>query len=288
MKNASHLLAIKLSGCLAVLAAVLQTVLYLIGYDETLHLYQHGFTLHYIVYAVIGIPAAALFVFFCTRQKDVLPAELGKITRPVSFLSFFSGMLIIAAAGYNITSVMGTPPVIPSTIRIFALAMTIPAACYFLLSAWMDKPSRPMITLLCMFVVGWLALYLMSIYFEMDSPLQSPDRILRQLGCAMLMIHMLYEVRCLLDIAMPRLYFGTGCAAVIITGLSAVPDAIVTLLQKRAMTDNSMFSLAIAALGIYVFFRMLSTLSGEGMSFRQDEPETPEEEPADESNESNE
>lgn len=271
MKNASHRIAVKLAGCTAILAAVLQTVLYLIGYDEPFHLYQHGFMLHLVVYPVVVLFMAAFFVFFCTRKPESLPAELGKITRPLSFFALFSGMLIIAAAGYNVASILGTPPVIPSTIRIFALAMAIPAACYYIISAWQDHPSRPLLTLLCMFVVCWLALYLMAIYFEMDTPLTSPDRILRQLGCALLMVHMLYEVRYLLGNTMPRLYFGTGCAAVIMTGLSALPDAVVTLLQKRAMTDNSMFSLAMTAMGFYIFFRMLTTLRGEGMEFRPEE-----------------
>ena len=282
MNNSLQKLILKLAGIGALLAACAQTVLYLIGYDEALHLYERDFSLPGLIYGVFFLLISAGFVFFCLQKKDSLPTEIGRVDRTCAFFSLFSGILLLAAAVYNVMRILDTPPEIPSTIRIFALAMTIPAACYFIASAWIAKPSRPLTSLLGMFVLCWLALYLMSVYFELDSSLKSPERILRQLGLALLMVHFLYEIRYLLGIPMPRLYFATGCAAILMVGLSALPDAVVTLLQKRAITDNSMFSLTMTAMGLYIFARMLSTLRGEAMEFSPAEEAAPEEEAADE------
>lgn len=255
---------------------VLQTILYLRCYEEGVHLYNAGFTAYHAVYLALFAVMAALFAVTVCTKPEHYPAEQGACGKSASFFALLSALLLGAGAIHALYILLQNGSM-PSILRLIAMLLAFPAAFYFAVTAWGRQPRRRVLAFLCMLVIIWASVYLMACYFEMNTSINSPERVLRQMSLVALLLHTLYETRYLLEYPIPRLYFGTGCVAVILPLCASLPDVIVTFMGHRAVSADTMFSMALSAISLYYFCRVGNTLSGPRACYAPEEPSSGEE-----------
>lgn len=244
---------------LTVTAILIQTVLFINYYDENLNLYKTEITgIPKIFYMAIFISslfcAASYFAINENERTKILPTT----DRFVVFASILSGFQLSAAVLFNIYYYLTRIYTGITLLRIAVLITAVPAAAYFIVTAFARRPKEKALIICGFFTIIWAALYLMCVYFDMSSPLNSPVRILEQLSLIIIMLYFVFEVRFLLLKPRPRLYLPVSLLSVLFIYLSSVPDLILTFAGFRASTQDTVFGITQAAVAIYITARVRS------------------------------
>lgn len=236
-------------------ASVAHAVIMASCYDESMFFYNTGVSAPWILYAC----SAAALIFFATSllavKKDGLTGAYIPLNRMSTFTSLLAGFQLLAAVIINILNISSGEYGAPSNFRMAALILAVPASCYFIVSAMASKPNTRMLPWLSMAVIVWSAVYLMSVYFEMTTPLTSPARILNQLTLVCIMLYFVFETRYLLGRAMPKVYLAVSMAAMLVIGLSTISDMSLTLLGIRVAGKDTIIRMAEAAIMLYIASR---------------------------------
>lgn len=249
-----------MTAVLAIAAALTQTILFYSDYDERLNLYHTGVTLPGILYIAVFI--AALFcasAYFITKdnaQTQILPSP----DRFVVFAAILGGFQLLAAVLFNLYYYMAGMYTGMTSLRAAVLITAVPAAIYFIITALSRNPKKTVLILCGFFTVIWAALYLMCIYFDMSSPLNSPIRILNQLSLITIMLYFIFEIRYLLDKPRPRLYLPASLLAMLFISLSSGSDLLLTFTGFRASTHDTVFRITEVAILLYITARLRSVV----------------------------
>lgn len=251
---------------LAIAATLTQTMLFYSDYDEKLNLYHTGVTLPGILYTAVFITAlfcaAAYFITKDNTQTQILPSP----DRFVVFAAILSGFQLFASVLFNIYYYMTGMYTGMTSLRVAVLITAVPAAVYFIITAMSRHPKKTVLIICGFFTVVWAALYLMCIYFDMSSPLNSPIRILNQLSLITIMLYFTFEIRYLLDKPRPRLYIPTSLLAMLFISLSSGSDLLVTFTGFRTSTHDTVFRIAEVAILLYITARLRSVVMNKKMS----------------------
>jgi hypothetical protein len=259
-----------ITAILSAAAVSVQTYLFFAYYEENLNLYKAGAQLPGIFYICIFISA-----LFCTSssfifRKDSSAHSLPPAGRFVSFAAILSGFLLLASVLLNSWYYLSGVYTAVTPLRAAAYIAAVPASFYFIITAMSRAPKQNVIVLLGITAIIWAALYLMCIYFDMTSPLNSPIRILNQLSLITIMLYLTFEVRYLLGAPRLNLYFPVALLAMLFISMSSVSDIILTFSSVRASSQETVFRVTEAAIMLYIAARAGSVASDT----REQEPQT--------------
>ncbi|MHB1154752.1 MAG: hypothetical protein ACYCWE_19155 [Eubacteriales bacterium] len=254
------------TAVLAVAATLIQTILFYSDYDEKLNLYNTGVTLPGILYIAVFIAAlfcaAAYFITKDNAQTQILPPP----DRFVVFAAILSGFQLLASVLFNLYYYMTGMYTGMTSLRTAVLITAIPAAVYFIITAMSRNPKKTVLILCGFFTIIWAALYLMCIYFDMSSPLNSPIRVLNQLSLITIMLYFIFEIRYLLGKPRPRFYLPASLLAMLFISLSSVSDLLLTFAGFRTSTNDTVFRIAEVAILLYITARLRSVVMNNKIS----------------------
>lgn len=241
-------------------AALIQAFLFTSNYDEKLNLYHTGAFLPLVFYIAVFVVA-----LFCASSYFITKNNTGMKTLPapgrfVVFTAILGGFQLGAAVLFNIYYYVTGVYSGMTSLRAAVFITAVPAAVYFISTALTGNPKKNVLIICGFFTVIWAALYLMCIYFDMSSPLNSPVRILNQLSLITVMLYFIFELRYLLDKPRPRLYLPASLLAILFISLSSVSDLILTFTGFRSSTQDTVFRIAEVAVMLYITARLSSVV----------------------------
>jgi len=260
--------------CAAVFLGVFQTVIMLTSYEFEVMLYYRDAilpTVMNVLLALITVGSGAAVLI--TSYKKELPGQLSKISTPASFFGGVAAILIFAVFAFELYdyAVMGGGIVYAHNTQsssafqqLFYLARVIfalPAGVYMLTLALGRKPSRNVSMLLGFFMVMWLAMNLITNYFDMTGPLNSPPRLLRLISISAMMLTMLYSLRYSIDRPKTRTFIWLSLVSAVFGAVSSFPMLVLTAIGRYGVSGETVGYAAHLALTFYIAFRVSEFLS---------------------------
>lgn len=257
----------------AAVVIVLHTLLVRKYFEVDVALFETGTYLPKILYAAVAVyTVLCIFLgFFFQKTRREKPLKRAHLTGISLYTGLLCGFAMIASAVIYVLDMVGSGNMIlfdtASDIVTAALIIcTVPAAAYFIISAfgggYRNKPA-----VVCgMFTVIWMALLLLKLYFEMDVSLNSPTRILRQLAVIAVMFYMLQELRYRIGIKRHALFRAFSALAVLFVGLSASSDITVMLRGGASDSVSTVFSYVVWCVGLYTIVNTFYIPSEEAVS----------------------
>lgn len=253
-----------ISLVLSAVLAVSHTLVMAFFYDESLFVYDRVSPFPAIIYGIsAGVIVLLLVSMFSLKSNELCTKHLPQ-NRFSTFCSLLCGFLLIASLLLNVVNTVRDIYPTPASWRIVSLVFALPAALYFIASSFKTDADPKRLAWLSMCVIIWAGFYLISLYFEIDSPIKSPVRILNQLSLLAVMLAMVFETRILLSVARPRLYFAVTLGAVLLIALASVSDIALTIAGLRPASADSAFRLAEIAMMLYFSARLGQTLWYDG------------------------
>ena len=245
-----------ISLVLSAVLAVSHTLVMAFFYDESLFVYDAVSPFPAILYGISAGLVVLLLISIFTLKADELCAKPLLQNRFSTFCSLLCGFLLIASLLLNVVNALRDIYPEPTTWRIVSLVFALPAAMYFIASSLKNDADPKKLAWLSMCVIVWAGFYLISLYFDIDSPIKSPVRILNQLSLLAVMLAMVFETRILLSVARPRLYFAVTLSAVLLLALANVSDIALIIAGVRLPSEDSAFRLAQIAMMLYFGARL--------------------------------
>lgn len=258
-----------LSALLAVFA-LLQTLLYLFGYDFSLHLYETGISVPLVrgVYLLIAF-LLCLPLFLLKKAEPSLFEERSSLgeSSAVNYFALLSVAAIAATlfvqmlrlnADDSLSLLILQPTSQTANARsmlILSLVLALPATLYFI-GRFMGKnlPYCLIFTLL------WLCAYLLRIYFDLSILLMSPIRLMTLVALTALIFFLLCELRLCRGLFSPIVYGISATIASLFAGISGLSGLFLTLLGKLNFSTDTIYMLVQITLALYALFRLRTLL----------------------------
>lgn len=252
---------------------VLHTLLIRKYFEIDISLFEVGTSLPKILYLAVAVyTAVCIFLgFFFQKTRQEKKPRHACLTGMSLYTGLLCGFAMLASAVIYVLDFVRSGKVLlfdtASDIVTAALIIcTVPAAAYFIISAfgggYRNKPA-----VVCgMFTVIWMALFLLKLYFEMEVSLNSPTRILRQLAVISVMFYMLQELRYRIGTKRHAFFRTFSALAVLFVGLSASSDITVMFLGGASDNVSAVFSYVLWCVGLYIIFNTFYIPSEEAVS----------------------
>ena len=153
----------------------------------------------FVVYAVLSAILILTVVFFL--RFDIIPKDMknGNVNTAIVSVLVSIGLVYTAivyfTGGTQPFYASGTPEYMVQKLELATSILAFPAALYFMLTAFMGKAKSKIIPYFSFFPLLWTLCYVMSIYFDRTSLINSPLKSLYQLALVVFMLYQLYEIR---------------------------------------------------------------------------------------------
>ncbi|MBR5515933.1 MAG: hypothetical protein IKU52_06995 [Clostridia bacterium] len=199
------------------------------SYEITVHRFETGAVLpeilNYLLFAYVCIS----LLLFAAVKKNSLPNTLGKTNIVTSFFAAITGVFSIASGIYSINSTIlnnastsnqtafATRDIPINKALLFGkiqAVLSIAVFIYFIFTAFSKEKHTKIKTIFGIFSIVWHVMFIMAIYFDMNTPLNAPVKVLFQFACMASMFYIIYEIRFLTGIGKPRLYVPVSLIAV--------------------------------------------------------------------------
>lgn len=249
-----------LSVLLTLLAVLGQSLLYFLSFDCSLYLYERG-----PLPTVLGVCIAIAILFMLSyvlvakRKKDEeLPDILPPVDRAATFTAALSGFFILATLLLTLlyslngleTDALSTP------VAVAANVFSIPAACYFFITALNPAPNPKSHAVCGCALVIWLILYTLAGYFHMNFSINSPLKIYNQMALLSAMLYFLQEIRHSLSRQRPAQHRAFGMIAMLLLATASLPALLLTFSFRIPITSDTTYYLAELAMAFYIFTRL--------------------------------
>lgn len=257
MKNNEKNLGPVLVSFVAIFAAIgmiLEACAVLFGYDPVLRVFKMDSK-------IAAASVAALFILSAAAiGLSIFVSKLGKMNSEAPE-SFASGT-VAAIGGFAmiVTSVFfmffgGNMSGAQKMSSVILLALSVPSGLYFILGT----SKRDIKTdILAFFPPIWYAICLIRMYFEAETAINDPIRILLQVSLVSIMLALMYELKLRVKGTGKLMFTVTASLSVILECASAVAVFLLYFTVKIG-TAADLF-LAISSLGIVMY--LISKLSG--------------------------
>lgn len=245
---------------LSLIMIIWQTVMLFVKYSPEEHLFASGFVLPTVFgvvlfLAIFGIATLPLTI----PAGTVLPSTLAPTGKMVTFTSTMTGFMILAQIilqfiwGVDLTSQFGGRTVVV----VLEIAFSIPSAAYFLMIAFGGRQNTKTLAIFGFFPVLWMALLLMTYYFDSSTSINDALRILSQVSIMSLMASQLFELDFVAGKPKPVGYFVFSFIAILLSSVSAVPKLIFSIFNGFSGITYLTYSLAELCLSAYTVTRIL-------------------------------
>lgn len=232
-------------GALTLIALLLRTLALLLAFDIDIGYFSGGF----LVYALYVIEALAIvgsfsLLFFIRRGE--LPAKRAPLSKAGFVSTALCALVFAVAAVFLLTQVNALPcPVIFTTLAAICAGL---GAAYFILLFLGKTANAP---LLGYGVILAAALLLSVTYFDRYTQMNAPHKVGLHLCLLSIMVFMLYELRTLIDRALPRALSVTSAICFFFCAVVGVSDIIAFI--AGVYTDFLYFIIDLLATGFALY-----------------------------------
>ena len=265
---------------IAVGFAVVRTILVINYYDVEEGLYQvnaTGVTATRIAFGVsLVLLGVASFFTFKKRKFEKMPESNHGVVFTASLCGFMyisSGALIsyyflpslfkaVFGSGKSLSAYIKSDDGINVLLLIMLLLAVIfslvSALYYFWCASTTTKLKKLNYRLLSMMPVLWAVFYLVYMYFNKDTVINSPERSVMQLSVVAVMIYFTSEARFHFGIANNRVYTAISLMTVTAIIFACAPRFILTAFWVMPFSTDTVYAVLQLALAVYIIFRLLS------------------------------
>ena len=230
----------------AVVFTAFQSFLILKFYEADIFLYAHGTALPTLFGVALALFVAVVLAYCSLCRCEEYDDKLAK----TSALSFVFGILTAACvimAGvmeYTAYKLRASDLMYiaqkEDKFIVFSSILAFVAFIYFLVPAKLNKLKA----LLGSVTVVWHILYLLSVYFDMTSPLNDPMRLMNEFALVGIMMYLTVEIRYLCGIPKKGFYVGVSVVAITLLLGSSVSNLLFAFGGNTVQGGN---------MGIYVY-----------------------------------
>ena len=235
--------------------------------DESVDLYKTGMVTPeafgiFMVIAVLFIITPAFIM-----RLDAMPKQLKYGSFLTSIISIASAFLVLVTAvmffmSKGSASELGNTQIMVYRLRFACSVIALPTAIYFLIVGFTTKKNNDVISWFSFFPIIWTLVYIMSVYFDHTSVINSPLRIVQQTALIVLLVYQLFETRCHIGKSKPVVYFILSNLTILFLSTAFIPDLADLLLGKAKLTLDMSYSLYGCVLALYVFARSVDFAIG--------------------------
>lgn len=252
--------------CLACVIAIILTgvdiILMLRGYDWDVHYFSREYSLPAtILHITTAVSVVLVISAFTVLKNNKLSSVQNKPDRFTAFFSLMTGFLMSAFGLYRLYEVLSGSYIFRIKYNVWgfiAAPLAILGGIYFIITSVSKEPLKRKNTIFIYFFIAFLALMVFDTYFSIDTPLNSPPRIIGMIALLSAMNYMLYEVRFLLGSPMPSRYIASAGAALILCSMSFIPLSVFSFIGKMKITSDTLLYLAGLTFTFYVAGKTLA------------------------------
>ncbi|MBQ9802081.1 MAG: hypothetical protein IJW51_03305 [Clostridia bacterium] len=241
------------TAILTLIATVLRTLSLVCFTDTTGTYFTVGAPLPTIMHIVLALFALALTAYPLIALKGRVTCERAEktpySTAGAALCALLCFLNFICAA--TVTNAM-----LPGVLRFFALLTLLAATVYFILQTPVTKVSVTTLTVLGSLAIVSLACLVSLTYFDITTPMNAPHKTDLHLALLAAMLYLLYELRHVAGIPLPRAL--TACSGLAFFLAATVGFSDVTAYLCGIYTDPLYLAqdLLLLALAVYIGARM--------------------------------
>lgn len=243
-------------GVLSLLGISLRTVALFLCYDSDIGYYIQGAALPRIfnlvcVFAVL-VSMSAMFLLPKNREYPVLPAT--SLTSKVG--AIFASAATASHSVYLLISMNGAFKI--SALDVVSILFSLGAFVYYLSLLSEKAAASNARVMLGYCVIFHIAVILASSYFDFNTTMNNPNKLLMQVALMTAMIYMLCELRYALGIQQPRAYVALSLMTVFFNLVCALPGFIAFFSGIFTNTEYLFSHFVCFGFGIYTLTRFIS------------------------------
>ena len=265
---------------IAVGFAVVRTILVINYYDVEEGLYQvnaPGVTATRILFGV-SLVLLGVVSFFAMKKRKF--KKMPESNHGVVFTSSLCGFMFISSAvlisyyflpslfkavfgsgvsfGAYIKSDNGINVLLLIMLLLSVIFGLVSALYYFWCASTTTRLKKLNYKLLSLMPVLWAVFYLVYMYFNKDTVINSPERSVMQLSVIAVMIYFTSEARFHFGIASNRAYTAISLMTVTAVIFACVPRFILTAFWAMPFSTETVFGVLQLAIAVYIVFRLIS------------------------------
>ncbi len=257
--------------------AVFQSLLVTKFYEADMFLYAHGTALPTVFNVLLSVFVILVLAYCslckCEGSSDML-AKTSVVTRIFGILCaaalLYTGMTTLSAYNQKTSELMYITQKQDKFIYWSAI-ISFGAFIYFALIAFVPEKLNKAKTFLGCITIVWHVLYLMSVYFDMTSPLNDPMRLMNEFALVGIMMYLTVEIRYLCGIPKKGFYIGASAAAFALLLCSSVSNILFAVSGNTVQGGNiAVYIYQLCSAG-YILSRVVSQLK----CFEVKKPEVP-------------
>lgn len=264
MKKSIQGLYLASLSALGLIAVTLRTVALITGFDFTSGYFTRKLANN--ISAVVAVTAIVLFATFLIYKKNYRPTVGIGMPRDYIASACVGVALIVMAAEIAISikpSPSGKVAGVGDMITLAAAVLAAIAALYFISSVLFGKGAPRASAVFSIALMLYLVCYALLLYFDSESPINSPVKLCDQMAYVALAIFFVYETRISLARPMWRMYVVSGLSAALLSAYSAIPSLIVYFAKGEVISHTVSESILTLALFAFVLVRVISALTAE-------------------------
>lgn len=156
----------------------------------------------------------------------------------------------------------------PSTVLIIMIILTVifgiaSSLYYFWCAATTTKLKKLPYKLFSLMPVMSCIFYLVYMYFNSDTVMNSPERTITQLSTIAVMLYCVAEARFHFGIARYRMYIAVSLITVTAVIVTCVPGFLLTAFWMMPFSSKTIYEVLQLAIAAYIVFRLISTTDSD-------------------------
>lgn len=258
---------IKVLFAVGILLALFFTVLALALYEKDVHYFRVYSVTPKIYSVLMCIFSVTAFLMAYIAPKKELP-EKDKL---VNVRNKLSDLASIICAGFVFVTVISRVPAIfrhndvsvahpvghPGLLNVLFVLFGLAAAAYFVSEFF--GAARVFRAYLGFGVIIYLIIYLLTVYYDTNIPINSPMRVLDQITTIGMMVWFMLEERFIIETPSPYIYVSVGLIATSLCFALGLSTVLCVLFGKIDASTYAVFgALEALAFGIWIWVRVYS------------------------------
>ncbi len=215
----------------------------------------------FVIYAVFS--ALLIFTVVFWLRFDIVPKEMKRGNVNTAIISVLAAIALVYAAitffmGNNNTYFApGTSELMVQRLKTAASIVAFPAALYFMITAFMGKAKSKLTPYLSFFPLLWTLFFVMSMYFDRTTLINSPVKSLQQFALVVLMLYQLCEIRAHIGKVKMVTNFVLSLMSTLFLSAAFVPAVVDIILGTKSLTLDNMYCAVGAVMALYTLSRAI-------------------------------
>ncbi len=247
--------------------AAFQSFLVLKYYETDVYLYAHGTVLPTVFNILLSVFIIGVLVYCSLCTCEGYSDKLARSSFATRFFSLLASATLLTTGifemiGYNQrTSELMYLAQKQDKFILWSVLLSFGAFIYFLVFALVPNKLNKIKTFLGCITIVWHILYLLSVYFDMTSPLNDPMRLINEFALVGIMMYLTVEIRYLCGIPKKGFYIGVSVVAFTLLLCSSVSNILFAIGGNTVQGGNTMIYIYQLSAAGYVLTRLFPQLN---------------------------